>query len=70
MRLGVIERVSLIRKEAKSNAGGYLETIREHTDPALHTGVIVQRVPVEITKLQGILFQSRALKRGGDIGFY
>lgn len=67
---GVIERVNLVCEEAKSNVGGYLETIGERTDLALHTGVIVQRVPVEITKLRGIPFQSGASKRGGNIGFY
>lgn len=55
---------------AKSNIGGYFETIGERTDPTLHIGVIVQHIPVKITKLQGILLQGEASKRGGNIGLY
>lgn len=69
-RLGVIERVSLVCQGVKRNADGYFETIEKRIDPALYTGVVVKRVPVKITKFRGILFQSGALKRGGNIGFY
>ena len=69
-RPGVIERVSLVCQEAKRNVGGYFETIEERANPTLHAGVVVKRVPVEITKFRGILFQSGASKRGGNISLY
>ena len=69
-RPGIIEGVSLVCQEVKRNAGGYFEMIGERPDPALHTGVVVKCVPVEITKFQGIPFQSGALKKGGNIGLY
>ena len=67
---GVIKQVSLVRQEAKSNIDRYFEIIGERIDSALHTGIIIQRVPVKITKLRGIPFQSGASNRSSDIDFY
>ena len=47
----IIERVCLIREEAKGHACRYLKAMREGINPALHARVIIERVAVEVAKL-------------------
>ena len=49
--LNVIERVCLIREEAKGNARKYLKTMGEGINPALHARVVIERVTVKVAKL-------------------
>ena len=49
--LNVIERVYLIREEAKGNARRYLKTMGEGINPAFHARVVIERVTVEGAEL-------------------
>ena len=60
--LSVLERVSLVRQEAKSHACRYLETMGESVDLALHFQVVVEDVAVKIAELQGVPLQGGASK--------
>lgn len=65
----VVDGIRFISEEAKNDACGYFETIRESINSVLYTWVVIERVAVEVTELRGVLLQGRALEGCSDVGF-
>lgn len=67
--LSILERVTFICQEAKSNASWYLETMEECVNLALYARVVVGGIAVKIAKFRDVPLQSGASKGRGHVSF-